>query len=458
MLQTQRAPSSLPRILLVCAALAYVAPARAGTLNIVSTPPGATVEINGVALGKTPYQQELPDAYFHTPHSVFSGRLEHAMTLRLSKDGYSPQEIELADGPFHFSTLNGKHHRDYYLMKSEHFEVTLQSLPASASAAPPTAHAEVNSMAEIRAAPMTTAGTSSPALADAPVNGNSPDAAVERVIRDAAPAVVLLKTTQSVGSGFFLTSDGLIATSKHVVEGETAAIATSTAGTSLYARVVYMDPRLDLAFLRVSGSGYAYLRLVPPGAVQLGETVVALGNPASGLPGTVTKGIVSAVGRLHDEPGVWVQTDAAVNPGNSGGPLLTLRGDVAGINTLKGRNKEGIAFALSAVDVEGVLDQLHILTHADEPLPRAIAAATPSAAMSNQSGAGFVSIRSEPSEGEIYIDGNFVGTTPSRLRLASGKHTVEIRLAGKASWRKDLEVLAESDASLDARLEQLSSK
>jgi len=107
------------------AALAYVVPVRAGTLTIVSTPPGATVEINGVAVVATPYHQQLPDSYFRTPHSVFSGGLKHAMALRLSKDGYSPQEIELADGPFHFSTLNGKHHSDYYLMKAEHFELTL---------------------------------------------------------------------------------------------------------------------------------------------------------------------------------------------------------------------------------------------------------------------------------------------------------------------------------------------
>jgi S1-C subfamily serine protease len=456
MFQTQRVPSSLPRILLVCATLIHVAPVHAGTMNITSTPPGAKVEINGVAVGATPYHQNLPGSYFRAPHSVFSGRLQHAMTLRLSKDGYSPQEIELADGPFHFSTLNGKHHSDYYLIKSDHFEIALQALPAGADKAlssPP----GNNVTREIRSASMATPDSLSPTVANASVNGTSPDAAVERVIRETAPAVVLLKTTQSVGSGFFLTSDGLIATSKHVVEGETAAIVTTTGGTSLYARVIYMDPRLDLAFLRVQGSGYAYLRLAPPGTVQRGETVVALGNPSSGLPGTVTKGIVSAVGHLHDEAGEWVQTDAAVNPGNSGGPLLTLRGDVAGINTLKGRNKEGIAFALSAADVQGVLNQLNLGTTTENSSLGAIAASA-SAAVSAEGGAGFVNIRSEPSEGEIYIDGSFVGTTPSRLRLASGKHKVEIRLEGKASWQRELEVFPESDASLDARLVEISQK
>jgi serine protease Do len=125
---------------------------------------------------------------------------------------------------------------------------------------------------------------------------------------------------------------------------------------------------------------------------------VALGNPASRLPGTVTKGTVSAVGRLHDEPGEWVQPDAAVNPGNSGGPLLNLRGEVAGINTLKGHNKEGIAFALSAADVESVLEQLH-LTNTESLSPGTIATATTPTATPAAGGAGFISIRSEPSEG-----------------------------------------------------------
>jgi len=123
-------------------------------------------------------------------------------------------------------------------------------------------------MGEIRSAQMKTAGTVSSTASDALVNGNSPDAAVERAIQQAAPAVVLLKTTWYVGSGVFLTSDGLIATSKHVVEGETAAIATNAGGTSLYARVIYIDPRLDLAFLRVTGGGYTHLQLAPAGAVQ----------------------------------------------------------------------------------------------------------------------------------------------------------------------------------------------
>jgi small ligand-binding sensory domain FIST len=81
MLQVQRTTSSLPRILVVCAALASGAPLRAGTLDIISTPPGATVEINGVAVDATPYHQQLPDAYFHTPHSMFTGRLEDSKTL-----------------------------------------------------------------------------------------------------------------------------------------------------------------------------------------------------------------------------------------------------------------------------------------------------------------------------------------------------------------------------------------
>jgi serine protease Do len=365
MLQLRRALPFSSIIVLIGAALALASPVCAGTMAIVSTPAGATVEINGVAVGKTPYKQEMPGGYFHRPHSVFSTRLEHRMTLRISMEGYSPQEIELADGPFHFSTLNGRNHGDYWLLKSDHFEVTLQPLSANSAPAAPAARAASVATDQSAAEKVSSANTKSAgiALPEAPPNaidGNSPDSTVEKVIRDAMPAVVLLRTTRALGSGFFLTEDGLIATNKHVVEGESAAIVVEHSGTRLYAHVIYSDPRLDLALLRVSGAGYPHLTLAAAASVQRGETVIALGNPASGLPGTVTKGIVSAVGKLHGEPGDWVQTDAAVNPGNSGGPLLNLRGEVEGMNTLKGRDKEGIAFALSAGDIASALENLHV--------------------------------------------------------------------------------------------------
>jgi hypothetical protein len=101
---------STPALLLAMAMIAL--PLQVGTLTITSVPPGATVEIDGVTMGKTPYQQTFSDAYFHKPHTVLAHRLEHSMTARLSLEGYQPQEIKLTEGPLVYYTMNGKNPRE----------------------------------------------------------------------------------------------------------------------------------------------------------------------------------------------------------------------------------------------------------------------------------------------------------------------------------------------------------
>jgi hypothetical protein len=114
-------------------------------------------------------------------------------------------------------------------------------------------------------------------------------------------------------------------------------------GTQLLGKVIYTSPASgpDAALVKVDGSGFPFLPLADSSEVHPGETVITIGNPERGMPDTVTKGIVSAVGR---DPlagsGTWVQTDAPINPGNSGGPLLDSRGAVVGINTLMMRDPE----------------------------------------------------------------------------------------------------------------------
>ena len=90
-------------------------PLHAGTLTITSVPPGATVEIDGVTMGKTPYQQNFSDAYFHKPHTVLAHRLEHSMIARLSLESYQSQEIKLTEGP-------------YWLLASDYFQVVLKKV------------------------------------------------------------------------------------------------------------------------------------------------------------------------------------------------------------------------------------------------------------------------------------------------------------------------------------------
>ncbi|MGA7639600.1 MAG: PEGA domain-containing protein [Candidatus Acidiferrales bacterium] len=120
------------------AAMMWFAPqSRAESLNITSSPPGARVEINGVALGITPCRVEYPGGYFHKTHLVFSARLDHSMTLRISKDGYSTQQIALTEGPFEWVAVTGKHHGNYFLLKSDHFALKLEPAGLSAGEAWP---------------------------------------------------------------------------------------------------------------------------------------------------------------------------------------------------------------------------------------------------------------------------------------------------------------------------------
>jgi hypothetical protein len=113
----------------VLVAVVFCVPLRADTLTITSEPPGATVEIEGLVSGKTPSQTELPAGYFHKPHMAFAARLEHPVVLHVSKEGYASRQITLTDGPFEWVAITGRHHGNYFLLKSDHFEVKL--LPAT---------------------------------------------------------------------------------------------------------------------------------------------------------------------------------------------------------------------------------------------------------------------------------------------------------------------------------------
>lgn len=105
--------------------------ALADTLTITSTPSGATVEIDGQPVGPTPYKIEYPGGYFHKTHSVFGERLEHSMLLRVSKDGYLPQQITLTTGPFEWVGLTGHRHGTFFLLRSNNFKVRLEPVSVS---------------------------------------------------------------------------------------------------------------------------------------------------------------------------------------------------------------------------------------------------------------------------------------------------------------------------------------
>ncbi len=171
---------------------------------------------------------------------------------------------------------------------------------------------------------------------------------------------------QSMGSGIIVSADGFILTNNHVIDGATRVEVTLADNTKYRAKVVGADPATDLAVLKVDGSAFTFATLGDSDAVRVGEWVVAIGNPF-GLNQTVTAGIVSAKNRVQNGPGQlqdvqfqdFIQTDAAINRGNSGGPLVNLRGQVIGINSaIIGPANVGIGFAIPANMAKGVMDSL----------------------------------------------------------------------------------------------------
>jgi S1-C subfamily serine protease len=192
--------------------------------------------------------------------------------------------------------------------------------------------------------------------------------AVTHAAEAVAPAVVHLevqtrrdgKERRGSGSGFFFTPDGLLLTNSHVVHGAREIRVATQDGERFLADILGDDPDSDLAVARVSIAGAPHVRFGHSAKLKLGQ--IAIGNPL-GFEQTVTAGVVSALGRsLRASTGRLIddviQTDAALNPGNSGGPLVNSRGEVIGVNTAIIPGAQGICFATASDSAQWVLQQL----------------------------------------------------------------------------------------------------
>ncbi len=169
--------------------------------------------------------------------------------------------------------------------------------------------------------------------------------------------------SRGVGSGFILSSDGLVMTNAHVVDGAEEVLVTLTDKREFKAKIIGTDKRSDVALIKIEATGLPAVKVGDVSRLKVGEWVMAIGSPF-GLENTVTAGIVSAKQRDTGDYLPLIQTDVAINPGNSGGPLINMRGEVVGINSQiysRSGGFQGISFAIPIDEATRVSDQLRTL-------------------------------------------------------------------------------------------------
>ena len=205
-----------PRRLRLCTLIVLVAGtvlaprSHAEHLTISSVPAGATIEIDGTAIGLTPYTIDYPSSYFHKPHTVFSSRLEHALILKVHKEGYTSQQITLTDGPLQWISVTGRRHGNYFLLKGDHFVFQLEQLSeasAKTPASPPPGHSRAGAGSEQSGALMkaslegaptaasTVSFSSEPNGADIYIDGKFVGQTPATISVQPGPHVVLVKAT-----------------------------------------------------------------------------------------------------------------------------------------------------------------------------------------------------------------------------------------------------------------------
>jgi S1-C subfamily serine protease len=443
-----------------CSSLAFFflilgpAIARADKLTITSNPSGATVEIDGVKVGKTPFVKDYPGGYFRRTKTVVGSRLEHPLVARVTLEGFAPKVVTLCDGPQQWRDHLGRSHGEYWTFKISSFEVPLVPIAKEFTGEIAVKTARNASVEYVR------------------------DLKLEEVVALVKPSVVYLEGSKKSGTGFLVTNTGLIATNAHVAREEESLHARLSGGVELTADVAYIDDNLDIALLKVEGVNFPHLVLADTATVRQGQEVLAVGNPGQAMLFSVTKGIVSGIDEFPSAgQGTWIQTDAQLNPGNSGGPLVNMQGEVVGIATSRpaGGNTTGIGFALSASDLMRVL---HIFYPGENVLTEKLAAPkgataevhpipisgvgvlkTDSSPETKRTAApadpkpvsfayGIIDVRG-PTGSKVEIGRTIVGDVPASFKLPAGVYKIVVILPGGFRQSQFVHLPANSEVTVE---------
>lgn len=394
------------------------------TVSLQTIPPGATVEINGSVTCTTPCSINVPDYYFGAKRTIWSKHGIEPIIARFTEQGYVPREFRLTAGPLTWRSLNGQNTYEYFLVTQTSFNVQLEK--------------EAQFFPGPNATPTSTSGVILASTSN--LSTQAHPLSTEQVVQSAMPAVVVVSTTQGWGSGFFVSAQGVVVTNAHVVGDAQSVKVTLQDGRACQSAAIFKDEDRDLALIKIPGDNFPFLHLAenPPPA---GADVIAIGSPGLGsmaLTDTVTKGIVSAIRQIGSD--TLIQTDTAINHGNSGGPLLNSRGDVVGINTLGAKKSEysGLNFAISSTDLSQLVQNHFGLTLTG-----------PSIHNEQES----IAVISAPAGADIELDGSFVGSTPSDIPVAIGDHHIRVSKRGYKSYERTIRALAGAKQSLSAELE-----
>ncbi len=176
------------------------------------------------------------------------------------------------------------------------------------------------------------------------------------------------KKQVSAGSGFLISSDGLMVTNRHVVEDKDAEYTViMNNGKKMPAKVLARDPLNDMAILKIDGSNFSFIPLGDSNSVKIGQTAIVIGNALGEFQNTVSIGVISGLRRTITASGAnfgpeelseVIQTDAAINPGNSGGPLLNLKGEIVGLNTAMAQGADSIGFSIPINQIKRSIDDV----------------------------------------------------------------------------------------------------